>query len=75
MRRAAPALPCPNPCSSPALRADRLVEANPAMLDVPGLQKAMAEAQRIMPQLDVQKAMATDPQLIFSFQTGNQLIP
>lgn len=57
------------------MAADRLVEENPAMLDVAGLRAAMAEAQRIMPQLDVQRAMATDPQLIFSFQTGNQLIP
>jgi hypothetical protein len=35
----------------------------------------MAEAQRIMPHLDMQRAMATNPQLIFSFQTGNHLIP
>lgn len=34
--------------------ADRLVEENPAMLDVEGLRAAMAEAARIMPQLDVQ---------------------
>jgi hypothetical protein len=52
-----------------------LVEANPAMLDVPGLKKALAEAKRVMPGLDVQQAMASNPQLIFSFQTGNQLIP
>ncbi len=62
-------------CFLGLLCADRLVEACPAMLDVRGLKMAMEEAQRIMPQLDVQQAMATNPQLIFSFQTGNQLIP
>jgi hypothetical protein len=57
------------------LPADRLVQENPAMLDVAGLKAAMAEAQRIMPHLDCERAMATDPQLIFGFQTGSQLIP
>lgn len=59
----------------PNLNIDLMVQENPAMLDVPGLKAAMAEAARIMPHLDVKKAMATDPSLIFSFQRGNQLIP
>ena len=64
-----------SPLPLPLLPADRLVEENPAMLDVPGLRAAMAEAARILPQLDVQAAMATDPQVIFGFQRGSQLIP
>lgn len=52
-----------------------LVEANPTMLDVPGLKAAMEEAQRFMPDLDVQKQMGSDPQVIFGFQRGSQLIP
>lgn len=59
----------------PKLDIDRLVEENPSMLDVEGLLAAMEEAARIMPQLNVQEAMATDPQLIFSFQRGSALIP
>ena len=39
----------------PDLDVDRLVEENPAMLDVEELQVAMAEAARIMPSLDIQK--------------------
>lgn len=59
----------------PRLEVDKLVEENPSMLDIEELRVAMAEAQRIMPQLDVQKAMGSDPQLILSFQRGAQLIP
>ncbi|KAI7840361.1 hypothetical protein COHA_005906 [Chlorella ohadii] len=59
----------------PNLNVDLLVEHNPAMLDVPGLKAAIEEARRIMPSLDVQKQMASDPQLIFGFQRGSQLIP
>lgn len=59
----------------PKLEVDKLVEENPSMLDIEELHVAMAEAQRIMPNLDVQKAMGSDPQLILSFQRGSQLIP
>jgi hypothetical protein len=51
------------------------VEENPSVLDVEELQTAMAEAKRIMPTLDIVWAMATDPQVILSFQRGSQLIP
>lgn len=59
----------------PKLEVDKLVEENPSMLDIEELRVALAEAQRIMPDLDVQKAMGSDPQLILSFQRGSQLIP
>lgn len=45
------------------------------MLDVPSFKEAMAEAARIMPQMDIQQAMARDPATIFGFQRGSQLIP
>ena len=44
---------CLQPCSS-VPTPDLLVEENPAMLDVPGLRAAIAEAARIMPNVDVQ---------------------
>jgi hypothetical protein len=59
----------------PELNVDLLVEENPSMLDVEELRSAMAEAKRIMPDLDIRKAMGSDPQLILSFQRGSQLIP
>eukprot|EP00887_Chlorella_sp_A99_P001437 scaffold8.g1437.t1 len=59
----------------PALNVDALVQENPSMLDIDGLQAAMAEAARILPDLDVQAAMASNPQLVFSFQRGAALIP
>ncbi|KAH7618792.1 hypothetical protein NADE_005641 [Nannochloris sp. 'desiccata'] len=59
----------------PSLNIDLLVEENPSMLDVEELRSAMAEAKRIMPDLDIKRAMGSDPQLILSFQRGSQLIP
>jgi hypothetical protein len=59
----------------PNLNIDLLVEENPSMLDVEELRSAMAEAKRIMPDLDIKKEMGSDPQLILSFQRGSQLIP
>ena len=53
----------------------RLVEANPSVLDLKGLRLAMEEARRIMPSMDIQRQMASDPQVIFSFQRGSRLIP
>ena len=47
----------------------------PSMLDVEELRSAMAEAKRIMPQLNIEKAMGSDPNIILSFQRGSQLIP
>lgn len=59
----------------PRLDIDRLVQENPSMLDIEELKVAMAEAKRIMPNLDIQQAMGSDPHLILSFQRGQQLIP
>jgi len=59
----------------PRLEMDKLVEENPSMLDIEELRVAMEEAKRIMPNLDIQQAMASDPQLILSFQRGTQMIP
>ncbi|GAB4820638.1 hypothetical protein N2152v2_007684 [Parachlorella kessleri] len=59
----------------PRLNVDRLVEENPSMLDVRQFAEAMQEAKRIMPSLDIQQAMANDPQVILGFQRGSQLIP
>ena len=59
----------------PGLDVDRLVEENPSMLDIEERRAAMAEAKRIMPSLDIVKAMGTDPGVILSFQRGSQLIP
>lgn len=59
----------------PRLEIDKLVEENPSMLDIEELRVAMEEAKRIMPNLDLQKAMGSDPHLVLSFQRGTQLIP
>lgn len=58
----------------PRLEVDRLVEENPSMLDIEGLKNAMDEAKRIMPNLDIQHAMGSDPQLILGFQRGSFMI-
>ena len=58
------------PSRSRPLPPRRLVEANPSVLDLKGLRLAMEEAQRIMPGIDIQRQMASDPQVIFSFQRG-----
>lgn len=59
----------------PKLEIDLLVEENPTMLDIEELKVAVEEAKRIMPNLDIQQAMGSDPHLILSFQRGSQLIP
>lgn len=58
----------------PRLEVDKLVEENPSMLDIEGLKNAMEEAKRIMPNLDIQHAMGSDPQLILGFQRGSFMI-
>lgn len=40
------------------------------MLDVEGFRAAVAEAQRIVPGIDVQQKLATDPQMIFGWVLG-----
>jgi hypothetical protein len=59
----------------PRLEIDRLVEENPCMLDVEEFMCALAEAERLLPGLDVQAALASDPQRVFSFQRGAGMIP
>ncbi|KAI8108193.1 hypothetical protein M9434_006223 [Picochlorum sp. BPE23] len=58
----------------PNLDVDRLVEENPSMLDIQGIKNAIAEAKQIMPSLDIQHAMGSDPQLILGFQRGSDMI-
>lgn len=59
----------------PRLDVDRAVVENPSMLDVDGVEAAVAEARRILPGIDVQARMLADPQAILSFQRGRALIP
>lgn len=58
----------------PRLNIDALVEENPSMLDIEGLKSAMEEAKIIMPTIDIQHAMGSDPQLILGFQRGSNMI-
>ena len=58
----------------PNLDVDRLVEENPSMLDIQSIKNAIAEAKQIMPSLDIQHAMGSDPQLILGFQRGSDMI-
>lgn len=58
----------------PRLEVDKLIEENPSMLDIEGLKNAMEEAKRIMPSLDIEHAMGSDPQLILGFQRGSFMI-
>jgi len=58
----------------PRLNIDALVEENPSMLDIEGLKHAMEEAKIIMPTIDIEHAMGSDPQLILGFQRGSNMI-
>lgn len=58
----------------PRLQVDKLVEENPSMLDIQGLKNALKEAKQIMPHIDIQHAMGSDPQLIFGLQRGSDMI-
>jgi len=51
------------------------VEAHPSMLDVASFRTALDEARRMMPSLDLTAALNRNPEIIFGFQRGAQLIP
>ncbi|KAK9810417.1 hypothetical protein WJX72_010391 [[Myrmecia] bisecta] len=59
----------------PDVDIDRMVEEHPSMLDVDSFELALAEAKRLMPNLDITNALNTNPSIIFSCQRGSQLIP
>ncbi len=52
----------------------RLLEEYGQLLDVAAFEQAMADAQHIMPDIDMAHTMRYNPSLIFSFQRGRQMI-
>jgi hypothetical protein len=59
----------------PNLRVDCFVEAYPLVLDVDDFEMALADAKRIMPHIDVQQMLRSNPDMILSLQKGKNLIP
>ena len=54
----------------------RLVQDNPAVLDVAALKKMMQHARQIMgPDLDIIDTLKRRPEMIFQFQQGKDIIP
>ena len=53
----------------------RLAEAYPAVLDVDGFEKVLADAKRLLPNMDIQLTLNTDPDFIFRLQSGAHMIP
>jgi len=59
----------------PGILIDKFVEAFPMVLDVEEFEMALADAKRIMPNMDVQQMLRTSPDMILSLQKGKNLIP
>lgn len=45
------------------------------MLDVDSFKEALDEVQRLMPKLDISRALQTQPEIIFSTQRHASMIP
>lgn len=59
----------------PALNVDKFVEIFPVVLDVDSFEVALADARRLMPNVDVVKMLRNEPQMILSLIKGKNLIP
>ena len=54
---------------------DRAVELNPTFLDLAQVRSAMKEIKRLMPKQNAAKVLLLNPSMLFSMQTGENLIP
>ena len=45
------------------------------MLDVPSFKGALDEVKRLLPRLDISRALNTEPEIIFSTQRASNMIP
>lgn len=59
----------------PGLGVDAFVAAHPQVLEVDDFAEAIEDAKRMMPHIDVAKALRNSPELVLSFQKGKHLIP
>lgn len=54
---------------------DSAVERNPTFLEVSQVETALSEIRRLMPNKDAARMLIASPDMLFSFQTGDDLIP
>lgn len=59
----------------PGIAVDRFIEAFPTVLDVDDFERALEDAKRLMPGLNVAATLRSDPEIILSFMKGKNLIP
>lgn len=53
-----------------------MVEEHPEQyLDTDGLELALGKARAMLPGVDIEKTLATQPEFVFKFQRGSKLIP
>ena len=58
----------------PTIHIDRFVEAHPTVLDIDDFERALEDAARIMPNIDVAKMLRSNPDMVLSLQKGKNLI-
>lgn len=51
------------------------VQDNPSVLSVESFKAAVADARRLMPQLNIESMMMSDPDFVLSLQKGTDMIP
>lgn len=59
----------------PGINVDKFIEAFPAVLDVDDFERALEDARRMLPNMDVNSVLRSDPDMILSLQKGKNLIP
>jgi hypothetical protein len=59
----------------PNITVDKFVEWYPQVLDIDDFELALQDAKRLMPQMDVDRTLRTEPELVLQFQKGKNLIP
>eukprot|EP00878_Enallax_costatus_P007271 GHUV01007617.1.p1 GENE.GHUV01007617.1~~GHUV01007617.1.p1 ORF type:complete len:336 (+),score=49.15 GHUV01007617.1:280-1287(+) len=59
----------------PQVLVDKFVEAHPQVLDVQDFERAIEDAELMMPQLDLTKTLRNNPHLVLGLQKGRHLIP
>lgn len=59
----------------PGILVDVFVQEHPQVLEVEDFAEAIEDAKRMMPQIDIAKALRNSPDLVLSFQKGKHLIP
>ena len=58
----------------PGMECCRIVQEHASVLDTDTFKKALQEAQRLLPEMDVGELLSRDPGMVLQFQRGSTMI-